>query len=72
MTFTRGQVRGYTPLSPFETLKHLKTCIKNATGQIRLNGLTSMVNIHRNVQLMTGDILHETAINDKHFNFRLE
>ena len=44
----------------FSTLRHIKTYLRNTTGQNRLNSL-ALLNIHRDIEVDPNDIINEMS-----------
>ncbi|VVC33495.1 HAT, C-terminal dimerisation domain [Cinara cedri] len=50
---------------PYSTLRRLKTYLRNYSGQIRLNGLSLLKYIHRDINVNINDIIDELAKTSK-------
>lgn len=55
----------------FSTLRRVKTYLRNATGQQRLNGLT-MLNVHREINISSNEVLDHLAETPRRLEFRLK
>lgn len=53
------------------TLKRLKMYIRNTARQSKLNGL-ALINIHRDIQTATEQIINKFSTKGRRLNFRLD